>query len=771
LEKHAKIAEAASTQNTIRYTSLFSDGIMHVVDNTWSKTFSLGMTNYLTATEEDKKNIISRYNDTINTLSENEHFQLTLHIRKIEAETYKQETAYELQGDSMDIYRNELNHIIEENYARGLNNYQVDRYITISTQADNRLKATSKFDNIATLMSSDLSNIDVSFEALSGEERLNLLNSILRPHTPVYGRFEDIAVSNLTTKDFIAPESLKFNKSDFEINSHLFGKILYLRDFPTELSDGLFKELTETNQELVITIHAQPYSIVETNRRLRNQATSVEGELVKQQMRASQNGYSAEFVARSAKEAQADLDEVINFVRETGDKQFSSIFLVYVMAESSEKLKENTAIIRSVGDKYGAVFSDLDFIQEEALNSVLPIGKNYTDAERTFQRDLITPNIAVNSPFTSVDIHHKNGKYYGINLLSNNTISINRRDPSLDNSNGLITGVSGSGKSMNAKHEIISTLLKEPKSEVIIVSPENEYDSIAEKLGGQVVRVAPKSPTRINIMDLPDRQFLAADDDPVALKSDFLVSLFASIFPTLTEVQESIIDEITIKAYENTGKTTLVQWYQLLADKANKEQNEQAADLAQKLAMYVTGSLDMFAGETNVNLTNRFVVYNINQLKNKFKPFGFMAVEDKVWQGVVENFAKGVRTWVYFDEIQVLLSGSSSELTREKFQDIWARIRKYGGNPTGITQSIETVLATQEGRAMFFNSEFLILLKQKAEVFDLLVKTLRLTNQQSRFLKNPPKGAGLIVAGNTIVPFSNTIPQNTKLYEIMATDS
>lgn len=147
-----------------------------------------------------------------------------------------------------------------------------------------------------------------------------------------------------------------------------------------------------------------------------------------------------------------------------------------------------------------------------------------------------------------------------------------------------------------------------------------------------------------------------------------------------------------------------------------------------------------------------------------------MALEEKIWQRVVENNAKGITTWVYFDEIQVLLSGTSSEITREKFKDIWARIRKYGGNPTGITQFIDTVLTTEEGRSMFFNSEFLVLLKQKKFAINIIKQHYNLTEQQEQYLKTPAKGSGLIIAGNTIVPFENTIPKETELYRIMQTD-
>lgn len=765
LKRNAQKAKKSSSQNALRYTSLFENGLMDIVDNHYSVTYELGSKNYATSKNEEKLNIITQYNSMINTLSDEEHFQLTLLISKVYEKEYKQKNEFILQNDNYDYLREELNEMIFENYRKGKNNFHIDRYITIGTKADDRSKALGKLENTRNLMSNTLASIEVPIRQLNGLERLEVMNSMLNPNKPLYGNFEDIARSQLTTKDLIAPTSMKFNKTTIEIDER-FNQVLYLKDFPMELSDNLFKDLAESGQELAITIQAKPYSIIETNKRLRAQATSIETEMIKQQKIAYRDGYSPDFVGRSIKEAQVDLDEVIDFVRETGDKQFSSIFLIYINGDTIEALNENARIIKAIGEKYGAIFSTLSYLQEEALNSVLPIGQNFTDCEKTFQRDLITPNISINSPFTTVDINHKKGKFYGINLFSNNIIAIDRRDPSMDNSNGLITGISGSGKSMTAKYEIITTLLKNPNDEVIILSPDNEYDELPAIFDGQLVKIAPKTSHHINILDLPNEEWLEADDEPIGLKSSFLVSLFSSLFESISEIQESIIDEVTIETYKRFENPTLTDWYNVL----ETIENEQANDLAYKLKLYVTGSLDIFSHETNVDLTSRFTVYNISQLKNKFKPFGFMALEEKIWQRVVENNAKGITTWVYFDEIQVLLSGNSSETSREKFKDIWARIRKYGGNPTGITQFIDTVLSTEEGRAMFFNSEFIVLLKQKKFAIDIIKQHYNITEQQEQYLKTPAKGSGLIIAGNSIVPFENTIPKSTELYKIMQTD-
>lgn len=767
LKTNANRAKKTSSQNTLKYTSLFENGLMNIVDDNYSMTYELGSTNYATATIETKQTIFEKYNSMINTISDEEHFQLTILVSKVHSKEYQQKNEFELQGDDYDYLREELNHLILENYQNGYNNYQIDRYITISTKAENKKKALSKLKNTETLLASSLAPIEVPIKQQTGLERLSLFNKILNYDKPLYGNFDDIKKSCLTTKDLIAPQSLKFSQSGVEVGER-FNQVLYLKEFPMELSDGLFKDLSMCGQELVITIQADPYSIIETSKRLRMQATSIESEVIKQQKIAIKDGYSPDFIGRTAKEAQEDLNEVINLVRETGDKQFSSIFLVYITGKTKEERIENSRIIKALGEKYGANFETLDYLQEEALNSVLPIGKNYTDCEKTFQRDLITPNLSVNSPFTTVDINHKKGKFYGINLFSHNIISIDRRDESMDNSNGLITGVSGSGKSMTAKYEIITTLLKNPKDEVIVLSPDDEYNDLPEKLDGQLIKIAPNTKHHINILDLPKQEDLKDGDDPVGLKSSFLVSLFSSLFETVSEIQESIIDEVTIETYQKHEKPTLLEWYEVLETKTFN--NEEALDLTQKIKMYITGSMDIFSKETNVDLNSRFIVYDISQLTTKFKPFGFMALEENIWQRVVKNNAKGITTWVYFDEIQVLLSGKSSEISREKFKDIWSRIRKYGGNPTGITQFIDNVLETSEGRSMFFNSEFLVLLKQKKFAIEIIKQHYNITEQQEQYLKTPKKGSGLIIAGNAIVPFENTIPSSTELYKIMQTD-
>lgn len=762
-----KKIQAASTQNSIYYNALFEDGLMYVMDKQFSKTYTLGAINYTTASTEKQKTILSQYNKAINLLSENEHFQLTLLVTKNPKGAYMEETAYKLQGDQRDELRNELNQILETNYDLGRNNWKVERFITLGTKADNARNANKRLLNVSDAFYDELMRTRATMDVQDGMERLRTLNKILRPGKPLYGDYQDIARNNCTTKDLIAPNYLDFKKPgkiDFQMDEH-YGQVLYLRDFPKNLSDNMFKELTEAEAEMVITIHADPYSVAKTNKKLRTEAMNVGEDVMKREMKASERGYSTKHIARTVKELQNDLEEQIEFVEETGDKQLSSTFFVYVWDESKEALYHQIDKVKAVGEKFGAVFEPLYLTQEQALNASLPLGKNYLDFERTFTRDLITPNISINSPFTSQDVQHANGTYYGINQLSKNNILINRMGRELKNANGGFLAVSGGGKSFAAKSEIIATMLRNPKAEIIILDIEREYMPLADFLDGEVVTVAPGSDTSINILELADPEAMEVGDDPVAIKSNFLISLITNQLGTISSTQRSIIDEVTIQTFEEYETPTLQEWYDVLG----RDTSGAAQELLEGLRLYVKGSLNMFAKATNVNVNSNLTIYDMYLLKNEMKTFGYLAILDRVWNKVVENRAKGIETYVYIDEFQVIINPTQPTILREQAAEIYARIRKYRGCPTFMTQSAETMLSTLEGRSILFNSEFLVLLEQKGEVLEALIERFKLTEKQAMYLENTKVGSGLIIAGGQIIPFYNKIPEDTKLFELMDT--
>ncbi|HEU7997819.1 TPA: AAA family ATPase, partial [Streptococcus pneumoniae] len=351
--------------------------------------------------------------------------------------------------------------------------------------------------------------------------------------------------------------------------------------------------------------------------------------------------------------------------------------------------------------------------------------------------------------------------YYGINQISSNIITIDRS--LLNTPSGLILGTSGAGKGMATKHEIITTKIKESgeNTEIIIVDPEAEYSVIGRAFGGEMIDIAPDSQTYLNVLDLSEENM---DEDPVKVKSEFLLSFIGKLLDRKMDGREkSIIDRVTRLTYQSFKEPSLEEWVFVLS----QQPEEEAQNLALDMELYVEGSLDIFSHKTNIQTGSNFLIYNVKKLGDELKQIALMVVFDQIWNRVVRNQKLGKKTWIYFDEMQLLLL---DKYASDFFFKLWSRVRKYGASPTGITQNVETLLLDPNGRRIIANSEFMILLKQAKNDREELVQLLGLSKELEKYLVNPEKGAGLIKAGSVVVPFKNKIPQGTQLFDIMSTD-
>lgn len=258
------------------------------------------------------------------------------------------------------------------------------------------------------------------------------------------------------------------------------------------------------------------------------------------------------------------------------------------------------------------------------------------------------------------------------------------------------------------------------------------------------------------------------DNDPIGDKSNLLMGLFESILDEVGDVQYAIIDRVTRETYSRFAKKdrkpTLKDWHDILQEQEEPE----AKELALKSEIYAKGSQNIFAHETNVDITNRFVVFNLKRLTGKLKPFAMMVIQDYIWNQVVSSQGK-LTTRIYFDEVQLFFKEVAQAVF---FTELYSRVRKYGAIATAITQNIETLMNKEEGRKLVSNSEFMILLKHKKSDLVALSKAISLTPTLTRYIEKPKaKGTGLIVAGQVVVPFENPIPKHTKLFELVATDA
>ena len=411
---------------------------------------------------------------------------------------------------------------------------------------------------------------------------------------------------------------------------------------------------------------------------------------------------------------------------------------------------------------------------EPGFNSSLPLGNYSLKIERLMNSD----SVAGFNPFNVKELRQKGGIYYGLNASSKNMIIYDRTTDL--NPNGCILGMPGAGKSFSAKKEIISVLLNPSTAndEIYVLDPENEYGKLTEAFLGSEVKVANGSNIHINPFDLNIDNSEDAGD-PVKIKTDFIETVCEIAIGGrygLSPIQISIIDRCVMKIYEpyiehlrKTGKTidiekspTMEDFYEELLMQPQPE----AQDLALSLERYVKGAQDIFSHKTNIEIDNRFTVFNIKDIGSGLKELGLHICLDHIWNKMIANKAKGKRTWIFIDEFHMLMQKPSAA---SYIAQIWKRARKWSGICTAITQNIEDMLKSEDSRTIINNSSFIILLGQSPINKEHLSNLLNISKEEQKFISSAKPGTGLLRIKDDIIPMTDSFPKNTELYKIMTT--
>ena len=756
-----------TAQDSIPFEVIYPDGICKLPGKSYSKSLAFDDINYQLAQADDKTATFENLCDLYNYFDASVGVQLSLISQYVGREEFERSIEISDQGDSFDSIRKEYALMLKNQLSRGNNGLVKRKYLTLTIEAEDLKVARARLSRIETDVLNLFKVIGAAAKPLNGKERLQVLHGLMHPDgEPFSFEWDWLPKTGLSVKDYIAPSSFQFGNTRMFRMGKKLGAVSFLQILAPELNDRMLADFMEAQDGLMVTLHIRSIDHNEAIKTIKRKITDLDAMKIAEQKKAVRAGYDMDIIPSDLATYGGEAKNLLCDLQSRNERMFLLTFLVVNLADTRQKLENNVFQSAGVAQKYNCALTRLDFCQEQGLMSSLPLGLNQVNIKRS----LTTSSTAIFVPFTTQELFQGGeALYYGLNALSGNMIMADRKQ--LKNPNGLILGTPGSGKSFSAKREITNVFLVASKKDTIIIcDPEAEYAPLVNRLGGQVVKISPTSKDYVNPMDL--NLNYSEDESPLALKSDFILSLCELIVggkDGLQPIEKTIIDRAVTTVYRGYLADPRPENMPVLGNLYEEIQRQpelEAARIAAALELYVTGSLNIFNHRTNVDIQNRLVCFDIKELGKQLKKLGMLIIQDQVWGRVTENRELHANTWFYCDEFHLLLK---EEQTAAYSVEIWKRFRKWGGIPTGITQNIKDLLASREIENIFENSDFVYMLNQAAGDREILAKKLGISPQQLSYVTHSGPGEGLIFYGNVILPFVDRFPQDTELYSIMTT--
>ena len=757
--------KAHTAQQTIPYLAMYPDGICKVTEKKYSKSIAYDDINYQLAQADDKTAIFENWCDFLNYFDATVSVQLSFINRGTRSGGAEEVIAIPAQNDAFNSIRTEYADMLKHQLAKGNNGFVKSKYITFSVEADNLNAAKARLARIETDILNNFKVLGAAARPMTGYERLEALHSVFHPEGESFRFSWDwLTPSGLTTKDFIAPSSFRFGEGRYFRMGRKIGAVSFLEILAPELNDRMLADILDLETGIIVNLHIKSIDQTEAIKTIKRKITDLDKMKIEEQKKAVRSGYDMDIIPSDLAMFGGEAKNLLQDLQSRNERMFLLTFLVVNMADTKRKLENDIFAAAGIAQKYNCALTRLDYQQEAGLMSSVPLGENLIP----IQRGLTTSSTAIFIPFITQELFQTGAAlYYGLNALSNNMILCDRKR--LKNPNGLILGTPGSGKSFAAKREITNAFLI-TDDDIIICDPEAEYYPLVRRLHGQVIRISPTSTQYVNPMDI--NLNYSEDDNPLALKSDFLLSLCELVIggkEGLMPVEKTVIDRSVRNVYRpflaapDPAKMPILGD---LYDELLRQPEPEAARVAAALELYVSGSLNVFNHRTNVELSNRLVCFDIKQLGKQLKKLGMLIVQDQVWNRVTINRAEKKSTRYYMDEFHLLLK---EEQTAAYSVEIWKRFRKWGGIPTAITQNVKDLLSSREVENIFENSDFVLMLNQAQGDREILARQLNISPQQMKYVTHTEAGEGLIFYGNVVLPFLDRFPQNTELYRVMTT--
>ena len=632
-----KFVVPRSSQDIIPIKALWEDGIFLIGNNKYSKSYKFIDINYAVASREDKESMFLDYSELLNSLDSGATAKITINNRKINKIDFEKTILLDMENDELDKYRKEYNQMLIDQ-AKNANEIIQEKIITISVYKRSIEEARNYFTRAGADLMNHFNNLGSKCIELDTKERLRILHDFYRTGEETSFNFElsKTMRKGHNFKDYICPDSVEF-ENDYLKMGERYARILFLKEYASYIKDSMVTELTELNKNMMLSIDIIPIPMDEAVKEAENRRLGIETNITNWQRKQNANNNFSAIIPYDMEQMRNESKEFLDDLTTRDQRMFLSVLTMVITANSKKELDNDTETVMQTARKSLCQLGILKFQQLDGLNTVLPIGIRKIDALRT----LTTESLAVFMPFKVQEIRHENGIFYGQNVISKNMIIADRKQ--LLNGNSFILGVSGSGKSFTAKHEITGIKLKDPKADIIIIDPEREYSRLVKSYGGEVIKISATSKNHINAMDMNADYGDGAN--PVILKSEFILSLCEQLIGSsnLGAKQKSIIDRCTAnvyRIYQQGNYQGVAPTLQDFREELLKQDEPEAKEIALAIELFTNGSLNTFAINTNVDTSNSLICYDILDLGKQLQPIGMLVVLDSILNRITSNRAK-----------------------------------------------------------------------------------------------------------------------------------
>ena len=464
-----------------------------------------------------------------------------------------------------------------------------------------------------------------------------------------------------------------------------------IAQYPQQLSDNFVATLLQQVPYIVLSIDITPVETEDAMREIEASQMKIDSEKYRANRRNVENLDFMATISPRNQQQEKYTAEIRNAICEGDQQVFMVLLSVAFFADTLEEIKQETDALQSAAANFNCRFTEMRFQQENCFNTAMPYGLRRVESSHM----MLTRSVTALVPFVAQEVQSPQGIFYGRNAITGNLIVGDRTK--LINGNAMVIATSGSGKSMSVKMEIIMEFLRWPNARFILVDPENEYELLVKALGGEAIKVSVDSRTYFNPLDY--HYDPKTDVPPDVAKIEFVLSMLDKLIGENGHLQPE--DRSLIAAsLKNIYKPLIASGYTApcptlgdLYRDLNKSNLRRAKQLALMLDVFANGSLQAFSHTTNVDMNNRLICFNIQSLGDQLRPIAMMSLLEFINMQVMTNRRKDATaaTWIYFDEIHVLLKDPMSS---NFLYSSWKRFRKYNAYAPASRRIFRTIWIT-----------------------------------------------------------------------------